>query len=111
MTGRVTDYTADLFGGEELFDLLDELRVARIDARVEALHALTAAVDEVLVEVPARRGAGRLGELGVERILLEVDLGEHREVDRVLVDAERRDFLVRARLLAAEIVRREAEHY
>src|SRR5688572_4354066 len=70
---------------EELFDFLYELRVRRVDARIEALHLLAAAVDQVLVEVPARRGAGGLGEIGVQRAFLQVDLGEHREVDRVLV--------------------------
>src|SRR5690348_6248522 len=63
------------------------------------------------MEVPAWRVAGRAPELTVKRVRLEVGLREHGEIDRVLVDAEFRDLLVRAGLLAAEVVHREAEHH
>src|SRR5262245_12056997 len=77
-----------LVGLQQALDRRDELGVVGRDARVEALHLRAAAVHEVLVEVPARRLASRLGKLGVKRILLELRLREHREVDRVLVDAK-----------------------
>jgi hypothetical protein len=62
------------------------------------------------VEVPLRRLAARLREIGVKRILFQLRFCEYREIDGVLVDAEARDLLVRAGLLAAEVVRRKAEH-
>src|SRR5205085_10398378 len=71
-----------------------------------------APIDQVLVEVPARRlAAARAREIAIQRIRLQRALREHREVDGVLVDAELRDLLVRAGLLAAEVVHRKAEHH
>src|SRR6266850_238066 len=72
----------------------DEARVGRLDLRLEAQDLAAAAVDQVLVKVPSRGLAGRFGELGKERIgrrAMHARLAEHREVHRVLVDAEARD--------------------
>src|SRR5207244_4284203 len=76
---------------EKTFNRADQLGVVRLDLRAEALHLLAAAVDEILVEIPLRRFAGCLGEVRIERIGLQAGLGEHRKVDRVLVDAEARN--------------------
>ena len=73
--------------------------------------------DEELLEVPAdvaavALGVGDLGELGVDRVpvvAVDVDLLHQRERDAVGGRAERLDLLGDARLLAAELVAREAD--
>src|SRR5438132_4137777 len=104
----------ELARGEELLDLRDEFRRLGLDLRREARGGPAVARDEVLVEVPLRPLAGRLRER-VEHLraagLLHRRLGEERKFHRVLAIAEFLDLLRAARLLLAEVVRREAEHH
>src|SRR5438067_13933651 len=81
---------------QETFDGADQLGVVRLDARAEALHARAAVVDEILMVVRLGSLARRLDEVGLQRVRLQGRLGGLREVDRVLVDADGRDVLVRA---------------
>ena len=75
-------------------------------------------VDEELLEVPAdvavvAVGVGDRRQLLVDRVpagAVDLDLLEHRERHAVARRAERGDLLGAARLLAAELVAREAEH-
>src|SRR5262245_50500850 len=97
---------------ERVADCLTERSVLRRHvARVERAH-LAVLADEVLAEVPVRHVAA-LGEEGVDRRLagagLGLALGEEREADAVVALAERLDLLRRSRLLATELVAREAE--
>src|SRR5262245_60326876 len=97
---------------ERVADRLSEGPVLRRHvARVERAH-LAVLADEVLAEVPVRHVA-TLGEEGVDgrltRTGLRLALGEERERDAVVALAERLDLLRRPRLLAAELVAREAE--
>ena len=66
-----------------------------------------------LMFAPERAGLLVL-EPHVERmgvVAVDVDLGEHRERDAVVLLAERADLLLGAGLLVAELVAREAEHH
>src|SRR5215472_10628956 len=83
---------------------------------LEAGDGVSVAVEEELGEVPldfaAELGVSRLvREIHVERsdvVTLYRDLGHHREADVVFVGAELLDLFVCARLLAAEVVGRNA---
>src|SRR5258706_16095131 len=80
--------------------------------RREALPHLTVLADEILVKVPLRR-AGLLGKELIHRRLLAAvrdDLLEQRKAHAILRAAEGLYLLRRARLLPAEVIRREAEH-
>src|SRR5262249_902697 len=76
------------------------------------------AVNQELGEVPFDSlGAQESGGLLLQRLeqrmgvgAVDRDLGEHRERDGVLVNAEAFDLSLIARLLMAELVAREAEH-
>jgi hypothetical protein len=83
----------------------------------EPPHDVPLAVDEELLEVPGDVGAVALAWLGVLQDLVEgsgavavdLDLGEHREVDVVLRLHELEDLLRGSGLLLAELVARETE--
>ena len=65
------------------------------------------------MEIPARRLPGLRGERPIERVCIRAYDGRLREQGErhvIIHSAEFRDLLVRARLLAAEIVRRKPEH-
>jgi hypothetical protein len=85
--------------------------------RREPLDHVALLVDEELLEVPGDVGAVALAWLGVLQDLVEgsgavavdLDLGEHREVDVVLRLHELEDLLRGSGLLLAELVARETE--
>ena len=71
--------------------------------------SLPVAIEQVLVEVPVR-----LAEFREQRMLVlarDLRLREHRELDAVVGPAELADLLLRARLLAGEVVGGEAQHH
>jgi hypothetical protein len=80
-------------------------------------HHVTGSVHQKFLEVPGDiRALGLAGLLGLEPLVqlgsvvaVHVDLGEHREIDVVVVGDEGTDFFGGAGLLLAELVAREAE--
>lgn len=87
------------------------------DARRESSHHVAGGIHEELLEVPGDIGGLALaGLLRLEPLVqlgsvvtVHVDLGEHREIDVVVVGDEGTDFFGGAGLLMAELVAREAE--
>ena len=83
----------------------------------ESSHHIAGSIHEELLEVPGDiRALALTGLLGLEPLVqlgsvvaVHVDLGEHREIDVVVVGDEGTDFFGGARLLLAELVAREAE--
>ncbi len=97
--------------GEDLGDLFGG------GHRGEAPHDVALLVDEELLEIPGDLGALRVAGLCflehlVQRggtVAVDLDLGEHREVDVELRSDELEDLFLGAGLLGAELVTREAE--
>src|SRR5687768_1325460 len=102
-------------GGEGRFDVAPH-RVGRVGRRV-ALEDLAVPADQELREVPldrlaaedARRFARQPLPERVGLRTVDVDLRHHRERDAVVELAERRDLVVRLRVLGAELVARKAD--
>src|SRR5262249_37534782 len=105
-------------GGELVLDRPAERRVLGRDLGPEARDHGTVGRHQELLEVPLHVaglaiGVGLLGELVVDRVPLgavDVDLLEERERHAVGRVAELADLLRSPRLLAHELVAREAEH-
>lgn len=103
---RLTQQLAQLFGDR-----------FGSDARGESSYHVAGGIHEELLEVPGDIGALALaGLLGFEPLIqlgsvvaVHVDLGEHREIDVVVVGDESTDFFGGAGLLLAELIAREAE--
>ena len=87
------------------------------NTRRESSHHIAGGIHEELLKVPGDvRALALTGLLGLEPLVqlgsvvaVHVDLGEHREIDVVVVGDEGTDFFGGARLLLAELVAREAE--
>ena len=87
------------------------------DPRRESSHHIAGGIHEELLKVPGDiRALALTGLLGLEPLVqlgsvvaVHVDLGEHREIDVVVVGDEGTDFFGGAGLLLAELVAREAE--
>ena len=83
----------------------------------ESSHHIAGSIHEELLEVPGDiRALALTGLLGLEPLVqlgsvvaVHIDLGEHREIDVVVVGDKATDFFGGARLLLAELVAREAE--
>src|SRR5690242_15345375 len=98
-------------------DRRDDLLVLRLDAGTEPGDDLARRTDEELLEVPADvavvalrvRDVHQLGVQRVPGIAVDVDLLGEREGDAVRGRTELRDLLRAARLLAAELIARNAE--
>ena len=78
-------------------------------AGAPALDQRPVAIEQVLVEVPVRRAQVLEQRVGV--VAGHLGLGEHRELHPIVGPAELAYLLVRARLLAGEVVRREPQHH
>src|SRR6185295_5821642 len=99
-------------GREQLFDTRGHFRIERIDTARKTRDDTTAAIDEKLVEVPARRFTCGLPDCCVKRVSIFAHddcLGEHRKLHAIGVEAEIRDVLVLFQLLI-EVVRGETHH-
>jgi hypothetical protein len=102
---------------QQLLDIARNL--LRLGLRRIALHHLAIAPDQELGEVPldplgaqhARRFGFQVLPQWVRLVAVDVDLGEHREAHAVVLFAEGADLFLRARLLAAELVAGEAQHF
>jgi hypothetical protein len=102
-----------------MVDGRDQLGRERVGERAEPRHDRAARCDEELLEVPphvARDpvGVGGADELGEQRVpvgSVHLDLLHDREGDPEARLAEVPDLQRRARLLAAELVARHAEHH
>src|SRR4051812_1784275 len=103
-------------GRERLLDVGGDL-LGRGGGAV-ALEDGAVLADQELGEVPLDRVSedaalllAQPGEQGVRIVAVDVDLLEHREAHAVVALAEGADLLVAARVLAAELVAREAEDH
>lgn len=100
------------------FDRGDNLGCVRLGPRTEAVDDGAVRSDQELLEVPlnvsrSAFGVGRLGELGVQRMLVfavHLDLLEKRERDAVGSGAERLDLFGGTRFLPHELVARDTDH-
>src|SRR3990167_8474739 len=98
---------------EQGFHPRHEGRIRRRSAAAEVGHDPAIAVDQVLVEVPARRLAGFRRQALVQGRGLgtfHVDFFEHGEFDAVSQRAELLDLFLAARVLPHEVVGRKAQH-
>src|SRR5262245_53854717 len=106
--------TALLAGNQQFLDLCSNPPVFGLDGAFKNGYWLSRFVEEILVEIPARRLPGQGGERPIERVCVRANDGrlrEHGECHAVVQPTELRDLLVRSRLLAAEIVRRKPQDH
>src|SRR5690606_8516627 len=103
--------------GERGFDVAAQA-FGRVRRRIAPQH-LAVAADQELGEVPLNRAdAEQAALLALEPApqrmglrTVDLDLGEHREIDAVVERAERADRRLVARLLVAELVAGKAQHH
>ena len=101
-----------VLAAQRLLDLADKRRILRRHLAREVLDHLAAPVDQVLIKIPLGLVAGRLDQLGIQRIRIRTGhdrAGEHRELHAIRVVAEVGD-LLRVRVFLLEVVGRETQH-